>query len=404
MVKLIQTGTKTRYINIVNTQNCTTTGTVNITGPNVCSGFSNNDYLTIVPGFDNTLSGTKRTSAIAICFSIPSSVGLTSGTILSTNGSNRLRFCVDNDGSRNLLRVSFGTGSSWIKDNVTSYTYDSGSHPVSTQYLDYDTKYIVRFRTWGSDGKSYGIECSGDNGNTFHEVFYYRQGSGSRWNQQASIIGKDACTTNIQQPFAGNIYLNECYYGNPRNEDAFYIDWVGGITTQTEVTSSDPYTNTITYPVVKCLNIGGGLKGLYSATPTPPGTEVTVTNLSSNTEFGTIECVGASTANDYKATTSTGWTYTVSGIATDVVRTLRWTFSNPLQLTSWTYNTSGTNGNWTITPQALLNNNIVSLSGISSSNPITVDTVQLRYSVSTAVDTMPIACKNMEIKYLSGGN
>lgn len=340
MARLIQTGTKARYINIANTQNCTITGNVNISGANTCSGFSSNDYLTIVPGFDTTSSTNKRSSAIVICFSIPSSAGLTSGTILSSNGDNRLRFSVDNDGSNNFLKISFGSGSTWYKDNVASYTDNSSSHPVSTQYLDFDKKYVVKFSVWGSYGKSYGISCSGDGGNTWNEVFYYAQ-SGSnqsgRWNTKASILGKDASTSNVQQPFTGIIHLNDCYYGLPRNEDAYYIDWVGGTTTQTEVTSTDPYTDTITYPVIKASNIGAGLKGLYSTTPTPTPQDYTYTNLSSDTDFGTISVTTntnylTTTDAPYKATTSNGQTYTLSQAGSNPAIVREWLFNRSVTL------------------------------------------------------------------------
>ena len=145
----------------------------------------------------------------------------------------------------------------------------------------------------------------------------------------------------------------------------------------------------------------------YVAPPTPPTptpSEITVTNLSSNTDFGLIRCVGYQTNNDYLATTSTGWTYAVSGLDTNVNRQLQWIFDNPIQLTSWTYDTSATNSNWTITPYAFLNNQAVDLTGMSSSNPKTVDNIYLNYYVSSAVPTMPIGCKNMTIKYLTGGN
>jgi len=336
-MKLTQYGTRTRYFNIVNTQNCTIAGNINIAEANDCSGFSNNDYLTIVPAFDTTSSANKRSCAIVICFSIPSSVGLTSGTILSSNGDNRLRFSVDNDGSNNFLRVSFGSGSSWYQDNVTSYTANSSSHPVSTQYLDFDKKYLVKFSIWDTYGKSYGISCSGDSGNTWNEVFYYAQtgnNQSGRWNTKASILGKDASTSNVQQPFAGIIHLNSCYYGLPVNGDNLNIDWVGGTTTQTEVASSDPYTDTITYPVIKAFNIGVGLKGLSMTTPTPQ--DYTYTNLSSDTDFGTISVTTntnylTTTDAPYKATTSDGQTYTLSQAG-----------SNPAVVREWLFNRSVT--------------------------------------------------------------
>lgn len=143
----------------------------------------------------------------------------------------------------------------------------------------------------------------------------------------------------------------------------------------------------------------------YTPSPTPPApSEITVTNLSNNTDFGLIRCIGYQTNDDYLATTSTGWTYAVSGLDTNVSRQLQWVFDNPIQLTSWTYDTSATNVNWTITPYAFLNNQAVDLTGMSSSNPKTVDNIYLNYYVSAAAPNMPIGCKNMTIKYLTGGN
>jgi len=106
--------------------------------------------------------------------------------------------------------------------------------------------------------------------------------------------------------------------------------------TKTEVTSSDPYTDTITYPVIKCFNMGANLKGLHNATPIPTPQDYTYTDLSSNTDFGTISVTTntnylTTTDAPYKATTSDGQTYTLSQAG-----------SNPAVVREWLFNRSAT--------------------------------------------------------------
>lgn len=242
-MNLIQDGIKTRYFNVTNQRDVTEIGTLQFYRDNIVSGFSNDNYLTF-PTWDTSSESTRRDCYIVICFYIPEEAGVTQGTLLSSNGTKRILITIDNNGSNNFLRVSMGSGSSF---NIANNATNSGSG-TSTMWLTNGIKYYVRVVITGSQGSSYRMECSTEP--TFSNctrMLLYNQASGTRWNFQASQIGKDG-TGGGNSPLAQClIFLNECSYSLP-NEGT----WQGGSTNITEVTSSDTYTDTINYPIIKC--------------------------------------------------------------------------------------------------------------------------------------------------------
>lgn len=144
----------------------------------------------------------------------------------------------------------------------------------------------------------------------------------------------------------------------------------------------------------------------YSPSPTPA--EVTVNDLSSDTEFGQligyVNAGGTESnfSNIYPITTSTGYSTAPSGLVTGgYTLQYQWIFPNAIDLTEWTYDTTGSSGSYTITAKAYNNGTQVDISNMSSSNPVTCTSVVLQYYASSAVNTMPCSCKNMTIKYLS---
>lgn len=148
----------------------------------------------------------------------------------------------------------------------------------------------------------------------------------------------------------------------------------------------------------------------YVAPPTPPTpSEVTVTDLSSYDEFGSCYIHSFQSNSDvYTAafTTDTGITASPASLMTGgVAYTCYWDFPRAIQLTDFAYNTTGTSGSWTVFKRGKVNG-IYSddLSDISTSNPVLVEGVYLQFYSNAASPNMPVVCKNMTIKYLTGGN
>ena len=148
----------------------------------------------------------------------------------------------------------------------------------------------------------------------------------------------------------------------------------------------------------------------YVAPPTPPTpSEVMVTNLSSYDEFGNCYIHSFGSITDvYTAafTTDTGITASPTSLMTGgVYYTCYWDFPSAIQLTDFTYDTTGTSGSWAVSKWGKENGvYLIDLSDISTSNPALVEGVQLIFYSSSAAPNMPVACKNMTIKYLTGGN
>lgn len=233
------------------------------------------------------------------------------------------------------------------------------------------------------------------------------------------IIQYELCDSNDNSIYTGDLY-STC--GDFQNSEIYFLDidgfFSGGSTRNYQgYVTYDGYNTYIaidkdaavkwrmskaqkTYTIQMC-------NSNYSPTPPTP-TEVTITDLSSDTEFGQligyINAGGAESnfSNIYPITASIGYSTAPSGLVTGgYTLQYTWIFPNTIELTEWTYDTTGSSNSYTIVAKAYNNGTQVDISNMSSFNPVTCTSVVLQYYASSAVSTMPAACKNMTIKYLS---
>lgn len=171
--------------------------------------------------------------------------------------------------------------------------------------------------------------------------------------------------------------------------------------------SNDPLVDLSATTINMYLNGSQPMVWTDDYTPPTPQTEVTVKDLTSDTDFGSL--VGYVNAggtdqnfsNIYPITTSTGYSTTPSGLVTGgyTVQYI-WNFPSAINLTDWTYNTTESSGSYSITAKAYNGGNQVDISNMNSSNPVSCTSVVLQYYASSAVSTMACSCKEMTIKYL----
>lgn len=144
-----------------------------------------------------------------------------------------------------------------------------------------------------------------------------------------------------------------------------------------------------------------------SPTPTPTPTETTVTNMSSNGDFGNIRQNMTTLADSYLVTTDTGWSWTPPELGQYSPK-IQWLYlgedleQDGINLTGFGFDKTGTQQDWIITTTAYYGYNTVDISNISAENPVRVDRIAVNFTTSNgySVPTMPISIKNMYLKYI----
>lgn len=291
----------------------------------------------------------------------------------SANNNNAWIIGGDTDRKKPCVGIMGGKLITYISSNGS--TWDIAEGTLGTSTLLTDTPIYCRLEY---DGSFYTISTSYGGLNFTNEIVIENSMPINQNNYPALLGYSINGTSSIS-----HLYLDECYISTGDNYENAY--WKG-IRPETTIK-------------------------MYSSNPPQPPSEVTVTNLSSYNEFGTCTVsyftdLGTPTyTNTAEFTTPSGRTDAVSSLTTGGVNYgYIWTFSSPLQLTYFDCDTTGTSASWEQHKTVIYNNNVVDISNISSSNPVMADRVQATYYVSSAAPNMPVACKNMTIKYLTGGS
>lgn len=296
----------------------------------------------------------------------------------------------------------------------------------------YDTSSVQIFNLYNRSGNFYPIQFGNGQGNIF-AFKYTRQGTNCVLNNPTVdtwYIFKVWCDDNLGEIINFGIYdenNNELSVdslvstpGQFQNSEPYFLDiynWTTGTQTRTyqQYVEYDGYNTFISnsrfnpVPKWRMANKSQAVDIRMSNPDYTAPSEITVTDLSSYDEFGSCYIHSFGNITDvYTAafTTDTGITASPASLITGgAYYTCYWDFPSAIQLTDFTYDTTGTSESWTVSKRGKVNGVYSDdLSDISTSNPILVEGVYLQFYSSSAAPNMPVACKNMTIKYLTGGN
>lgn len=119
----------------------------------------------------------------------------------------------------------------------------------------------------------------------------------------------------------------------------------------------------------------------------------TVTNLSSNTDWGTITTNAGNNNTAYTITTSSGRDFRVSDLVTDVQVEYLWVLPEVVYVTQVDATFSGTNSS--VSNSVIMYNNQTQINSL----PAYLTSIKIRQSVSAAAPNMPFIVKDVAITY-----
>ena len=119
----------------------------------------------------------------------------------------------------------------------------------------------------------------------------------------------------------------------------------------------------------------------------------TVTNLSSNTDWGTITTNAGNNNTAYTITTNSGRDFRVSDLVTDVQVEYLWVFPEAVYVTQVDVTFSGTSSS--VSNSVIMYNNQTQVNSL----PAYLTSIKIRQSVSAATPNMPFIVKDVAITY-----